>query len=370
MNHIEILNRHKHPHDGSETYIGRPTPLGNPYTHLKVETKGVIRVPTRIQAVALYRDWLASACTHDHKVIVAITQLYNQVNLKLSCYCKPAACHGDVIKDVLISLRIAMEYTQVAQGTSAERHTPKERRKIGYANKAIIQALVGTASKLAAIYEKYARLNVCTYDESDVVFLSSNGNRKGAYLPVNQAGELQGAYKLIDQAIAARACFVADTEEHLSRGNYNVGELLLAGYLQSKGYTRINTLGVGYWLPPTSTTWERHNLNGYECSSKGDKRFSALYATINGQTIEYLYQVKIKGYPSIKEGKGNPPLTNLTPEDTWQCYLGLWRAYFQQNPLLYIELRKTRDGTTFTDCFATTEINQARAISELVNTHI
>ena len=46
----------------------------------------------------------------------------------------------------------------------------------------------------------------------------------------------------------------------------------------------------------------------YEVSTAGDKRFSALNATLSdGKTIEYHYQVNIKGYDSIKAGKGKPP---------------------------------------------------------------
>ena len=44
----------------------------------------------------------------------------------------------------------------------------------------------------------------------------------------------------------------------------------------------------------------------YECSSRGDKRFSAFYAYVDGKSIEYIYQVEIKGYSSIEEGKGKP----------------------------------------------------------------
>ena len=63
----------------------------------------------------------------------------------------------------------------------------------------------------------------------------------------------------------------------------------------------------------TQFTWNRTSDNSYEVSSKGDKRFSALYATFNkgtiidgidvgGMTIEDVYQKVVK-----KSGKGKAP---------------------------------------------------------------
>ena len=47
--------------------------------------------------------------------------------------------------------------------------------------------------------------------------------------------------------------------------------------------------------PKRLFSWQRKE--GYECSSKGDKRFSALFATMpDGRTIEQWYQCDIKGY--------------------------------------------------------------------------
>lgn len=59
--------------------------------------------------------------------------------------------------------------------------------------------------------------------------------------------------------------------------------------------------------------WARYSNNGYEVSSKGDKRFSALHARLNnGKTIEEIYQLYIKGYRSVTEsfmeGKGKPAI--------------------------------------------------------------
>ena len=116
------------------------------------------------------------------------------------------------------------------------------------------------------------------------------------------------------------------------------------------------------------TTWARKAVNGYECSSKGDKRLSAYTALVDGVSIEEHYQCGIKGYASIAEGKGNPPLdSTLTPEQAYKAYKHLWTRYFRQNSGLFHEVSLLGVEHTFTDMFASTDINQARAISEIVN---
>lgn len=76
-----------------------------------------------------------------------------------------------------------------------------------------------------------------------------------------------------------------------------------------------------------------------ECSSAGDKRFSAFYARIKGRggrTIEELYQAA-KRFScgstglSIKEAKGKRPLNG--PE-VRALYALLWDEYMQENPHL------------------------------------
>lgn len=115
-------------------------------------------------------------------------------------------------------------------------------------------------------------------------------------------------------------------------------------------------------------TWSRKG--GYECSSKGDKRFSAFYAKLSdGCSIEHHYQVNVKGYTSIKEGKGKPPKNELTKEQTWEAYLSLWERWSRENPTLIKELmrRVEQYNNVVSDCFASGEINQARALSYILN---
>ena len=116
-------------------------------------------------------------------------------------------------------------------------------------------------------------------------------------------------------------------------------------------------------------TWQR--FGGYECSSKGDKRFSAFTARLrDGRTIEEHYQCDVKGYDpggkNWKLGKGKPPLKDV---NLYEEYLQLWKYWATDNiPLmreLYHLARKER--YILSDRFATSEINQARALADILN---
>lgn len=74
-----------------------------------------------------------------------------------------------------------------------------------------------------------------------------------------------------------------------------------------------------------------------ECSSAGDKRFSAFYAPVKfhgGRTIEEIYQgakVFEDGSTglSIKEAKGRKPVNG---DHTRRLYSHLWNHYIRENP--------------------------------------
>lgn len=122
-------------------------------------------------------------------------------------------------------------------------------------------------------------------------------------------------------------------------------------------------------------SWARYSDNSYEVSSQGDKRFSALYAKLkDGRTIEEAYQLDIKGYRTKgndwKLGKGKKPLNNKNKEQIWQEYKNLWVQYLNENPDLEKDLREKAAGKVLTDKFATTDVSQARALSEILNNNI
>lgn len=105
--------------------------------------------------------------------------------------------------------------------------------------------------------------------------------------------------------------------------------------------------------------YARYHPQGYEVSSRGDKRFSAMYATLpTGETIEQAYQ-SAKG-----TGKGRPA---LDPNfNYYGTYKGLWNQYFDANPQALQQISELSAGKVLTDQFANTSNNQARAINDIL----
>lgn len=123
----------------------------------------------------------------------------------------------------------------------------------------------------------------------------------------------------------------------------------------------------------TQYTWQRYG--GYEVSTKGDKRFSAFCARLpDGRSIEQHYQCDVKGYcpggTDWKLGKGKAPRKDITEEALYKEYLNLWKQWAKTNTVLLQEL--TQNAAPFngmlSDMFAATPINQARALSDILNT--
>lgn len=81
-----VVHCKKEAHD---VYIGRPGPWGNPFSHL--EGKGDVKVDSREEAIACYKEWLLQ---HPEVVKRVKRELKGKV---LGCWCFPKACHGDVL---------------------------------------------------------------------------------------------------------------------------------------------------------------------------------------------------------------------------------------------------------------------------------
>lgn len=114
--------------------------------------------------------------------------------------------------------------------------------------------------------------------------------------------------------------------------------------------------------------WARDR--GYEVSSIGDRKYSAFYATLsNGRTIEHIYQCDIKGHKSIQEGKGNRPRNDLTHDQLWNAYLALWQQWASENEdeLYELAILASDNGYVLRDTFAKSPINQAHALSVILN---
>lgn len=93
---LTVHNRHVGNPKGQ--YIGRGTPLGNPF---KVE-KG----RTKRQALDQFRKWaLNTLQDQNHPFTVAAKDVKQRHDageeVKLICSCPPTACHGDVLIELI-----------------------------------------------------------------------------------------------------------------------------------------------------------------------------------------------------------------------------------------------------------------------------
>jgi hypothetical protein len=101
---INIVNKHWHKPTDHDIYIGRGSPLGNPYSHMD-GTKALYKVVTREEAIEKYREWLERTRLND-PVLAAMLHEMRRAHLdghdiNLVCYCAPARCHGEIIKELL-----------------------------------------------------------------------------------------------------------------------------------------------------------------------------------------------------------------------------------------------------------------------------
>lgn len=94
---ITVVNKH---HKQSGEYIGRGSPLGNPYPIDNATGN------TRKVVIDCYRIWLKEQIDTNNKLVCnelnRLVGLAQQGELKLQCFCAPLPCHGDVIKQVLL----------------------------------------------------------------------------------------------------------------------------------------------------------------------------------------------------------------------------------------------------------------------------
>lgn len=92
---ITVVNKH---HKQNGEYIGRGSPLGNPWPIHGFDTREIV--------IARYRVYLRQQIDNgNQRVINELERLGNIAittgSLNLQCFCSPQPCHGDVIKEVL-----------------------------------------------------------------------------------------------------------------------------------------------------------------------------------------------------------------------------------------------------------------------------
>ncbi|MGH9845841.1 MAG: DUF4326 domain-containing protein [Blastocatellia bacterium] len=98
---IRIENK-KH-YRGEGVYIGRPSPLGNPF---KIGEHG-----TRDEVISTYRGWLWRQINlrgDVYRELQRLAGIAKQGDLVLICWCKErgrdVGCHGDVLKSAVMWL--------------------------------------------------------------------------------------------------------------------------------------------------------------------------------------------------------------------------------------------------------------------------
>ena len=110
---IYVVNRHTHTPTDRDVFIGRPSPLGNPFKLTSKSTRDEVLpdgtlLDQRSRVINNYALWLANIIKAKHKSDALIRNELNRIwklaqtgDVYLVCYCAPKACHGDIIKEVI-----------------------------------------------------------------------------------------------------------------------------------------------------------------------------------------------------------------------------------------------------------------------------
>lgn len=92
-----VVNKYKHPYD---VYIGRGSKWGNPYSHLQ-GTQAKYVVSNRQEAVDKFQEYILYG-----EGQYLLNDLHELQNKTLGCFCKPQACHGDILVELVDTLSI------------------------------------------------------------------------------------------------------------------------------------------------------------------------------------------------------------------------------------------------------------------------
>ncbi len=98
---ITVVNRRL---GGKGVYVGRPSPLGNPF-HLPRAEYDIEKDPHDI--LGAYRRWLLDRMSvrdsRQAEEMRRLREIALERPLALACWCAPKRCHADVIRDLLLS---------------------------------------------------------------------------------------------------------------------------------------------------------------------------------------------------------------------------------------------------------------------------
>lgn len=103
---ILVVSKHKYQPTDHDFYIGRGSPLGNPFTHLRSHSKAIYHCLTRDEAIGRYRPWIKEQIeTKAPGVNELLQKILESViagnDVQLVCFCAPLSCHGDIIREII-----------------------------------------------------------------------------------------------------------------------------------------------------------------------------------------------------------------------------------------------------------------------------
>lgn len=104
-----VVNLRKEPYD---VYIGRGSAYGNPF---RIGPDG-----TRDEVIVKYRTWLTA---QPRLILQAQHELPGK---RLGCYCKPLACHGDVLVEAVVDANLGFGSAVVVSLDALAKMTPQQ----------------------------------------------------------------------------------------------------------------------------------------------------------------------------------------------------------------------------------------------------
>lgn len=113
---IKVIHKMRNKNLPNTFYVGRPSILGNPYTHLVCQTKADVKVDSVNEAIECYEEYINEEIDNGNEQIIEALQpmllaLEEGKTIHLACWCKDEVtpfvtdnkyCHADVIRNILL----------------------------------------------------------------------------------------------------------------------------------------------------------------------------------------------------------------------------------------------------------------------------
>lgn len=113
MRELRVVNKRFHTAGPNDYYVGRPSVLGNPFTHLKSDTKAKLVVETRQEAIELYRLHLLKEIDLGNDAIInELIKVAKSDTDTLVCWCWPKNCHAAFIATLVEAIRERNKFTK------------------------------------------------------------------------------------------------------------------------------------------------------------------------------------------------------------------------------------------------------------------